>query len=46
MEVCYIIRKGNTFIKDENVLPMYEFDYSRISPGRLEMNLNLLRLFD
>ena len=46
MEVCYIIRKGNTFVKDENVLPMYEFDYSRINPGRLEMNLNLLRLFD
>ena len=46
IEVCYIIRKGNTFIKDENVLPMYEFDYSRIRPGMLEMNLNLLRLFD
>lgn len=46
MEVSYIIRQDNLFTKDDTVYPMYEFDYSRIVPGKLDMNLNLLRLFD
>ena len=46
MEVCYVIRKGNSFKKHETVYPMYEFDYSVIQPGRLEMNLNILKLFE
>lgn len=46
MEVCYVIREGNSFKKDEVVYPIYEFDYSRIVPGKLEMNLNILKLFE
>ena len=46
MEVCYVIRKGNSFKKDEAVYPMYEFDYSVIEPGKLDMNLNILKLFE
>ena len=46
MEVCYIIREGNLFTKDETVFPEYEFDYSPIENNKLIMNLNLLRLFD
>ena len=46
MEVSYIIREGNSFKKDETIYPIYEFDYSKIIPGQLDMNLNLLKLFD
>ena len=46
LEVCYIIRKDNKFIKDETIYPIYEFDYSIPKEGALEMNLNLLKLFD
>ena len=46
MEVSYIIKKGNIFKKDETVLPIYDFDYSIPRPGRLEMNLNILNLFN
>ena len=46
MEVSYIIRKGNLFKKDETIYPMYEFDYIKPKDGKLEMNLNLLKLFD
>ena len=46
LEVCYIIRKGNQFLKDDTIYPMYEFDYSIPQQGRLETNLNILKLFD
>ena len=46
MEVSYIIKKGNLFKKDETVYPIYEFDYSKPVIGKLEMNLNLLKLFN
>lgn len=46
LEVSYIIRQGNVFKKDDTIYPLYEFYYSKIVPGRLEMNLNLLKLFD
>lgn len=46
IEVCYIIRKGNIFKKDETIYPIYEFDYSVPKEGRLEMNLNILKLFE
>ena len=46
IEVSYIIREDNIFKKDETIYPMYEFDYSQIVPGKLDMNLNLLKLFD
>lgn len=46
MEVSYIIKKGNIFTKDESIYPMYEFDYIKPKEGKLEMNLNLLKLFD
>ena len=45
MEVSYIIKKGHIFKKDETVWPIYEFDYSKVETGKLEMNLNVLKLF-
>ena len=46
MEVSYIIKKGNIFKKDETILPIYDFDYSIPKSGKLEMNLNILNLFN
>ena len=46
IEVSYIIKKGNIFRKDEAIYPLYEFDYSVPQKGKLEMNLNILKLFD
>ena len=46
IEVCYIIKEGNTFIKDEDIYPIYEFDYSVPQRGRSEMNLNVLKVFE
>ena len=46
IEVSYIIKKDNLFRKDEAIYPMYEFDYSVPKIGKLEMNLNILKLFE
>ena len=46
MEVSYIIKENNIFKKDETIYPMYEFDYSKPQLRKLEMNLNLLKVFD
>ena len=46
MEVSYVIKKDNIFKKDEAIYPIYEFDYSKPKKGKLEMNLNLLKVFD
>ena len=46
LEVSYIIKKDNQFIKDETIYPIYEFDYSKPVIGKLETNLNILKLFD
>ena len=46
MEVSYIIKKDNFFKKDEAIYPIYEFDYSKPVLGKLEMNLNLLKIFE
>jgi len=46
IEVCYIIKEGNKFKKDENIYPIYEFDYSVAQRGRAEMNLNVLKVFE
>ena len=46
LEVSYIIKKDNKFIKDDAIYPIYEFDYSKPKLGKLETNLNILKLFD
>ena len=46
MEVSYIIRQNNKFEKDKTIYPIYEFDYSIPVSGKLETNLNILKLFD
>jgi len=46
IEVSYIIKKDNIFRKDEAIYPLYEFDYSVPQKGKLEMNLNVLKLFE
>ena len=43
MEVSYIIKKDNIFLKDESIYPIYEFDY--IKPKVGDMNLNVLKFF-
>jgi len=46
IEVSYIIKKDNKFKRDETIYPIYEFDYSVPKKGKLEMNLNILKLFE
>ena len=46
IEVSYIIKKDNIFRKDEAIYPIYEFDYSVPQKGKLEMNLNILKLLE
>lgn len=46
LEVSYIIRKDNIFLKDEAIYPIYEFDFKKPVLGKLEMNLNILKLFE
>ena len=46
MEVSYIIRKGNKFIKDDTIYPIYDkFEYIKPNLNKLEVNLNILQLF-
>ena len=46
LEVSYIIKKDNEFKNDETIYPIYEFDPSKPETGKLEMNLNVLKLFN
>ena len=47
LEVSYIIRENNKFIYDDTIYPIEEFEYiPKTLDGKLEMNLNLLKLFD
>ena len=46
LEVSYIIRKGNKFIKDDTIYPIYDkFEYIQPQLNKLEVNLNILHLF-
>ena len=46
LEVSYIIKKDNTFSKDESIYPIYEFDFfPPKNNGKSEINLNILKLF-
>lgn len=45
IEVSYILKKNNTFKKDEEIYPIYDLDYLEPKAGKLEMNLNILKLF-
>ena len=47
MEVSYIIRQNNIFTYDDTIYPIDEFEYIKQKiNGKLEMNLNILKLFD
>ena len=47
IEISYVIREGNKFDKDDSIYPIYEFDFSEPkNKGQLEINLNILKLFD
>ena len=47
MEVSYIIRQNNIFTYDDTIYPIDEFEYIKQNMnGKLEMNLNILKLFD
>ena len=45
LEVSYIIKEGNKFIKDESIYPNFEFDYLKSKSDESEINLNLFKLF-
>ena len=45
LEVSYIIKEGNTFINDESIYPIFEFDYLNSKHNESEINLNLFKLF-
>jgi hypothetical protein len=48
IEISYIIKKNNTFIKDDSIYPISEFDYSAPNSNTKdsEMEVNILTLFD
>ena len=47
LELSYVIRKGNQFLKDDTIYPDFDFDFDGpIQFGKSEMNLNILKLFD
>ena len=46
LEVSYVIKEGNKFIKDESIYPIFEFDFLKSKENASEINLNLLKLFD
>ena len=46
LEVSYIIRKGNIFIKDNSIYPIHEFEFYKPILNKLETNLNILKLFE
>ena len=48
IEISYIIKKGNTFIKDDSIYPISELDYSagNTNTKDSEMEVNILTLFD
>ena len=47
LEVSYVIKENNEFIKDDEIYPIYEFDFPEAqNNGQLEFNLNILKLFE
>ena len=46
LEVSYIIREGNKFVKDDTIYPTYEFEHTAPQLGKFDINLNVLKLFD
>ena len=46
IEVSYVIKKNNTFKKDEAIYPIFKFVFSKPNLGKFEMNLNLSKVFE
>lgn len=47
LEVSYVNRKNNTFLKDDSIYPLFEFDENDPNlDGKTEMEVNILTLFD
>ena len=47
LEVSYINRKNNTFLKDDSIYPLFEFDYEGPNlENNNEMEVNILTLFN
>jgi hypothetical protein len=46
LELSYIIREGNHFVKDDSIYPIFDFDFTGPQENNIEINLNLLKLFD
>ena len=46
LEVSYVIRKDNYFIKDDSVYPSFEFDHETPNLKKNEFDVNIFTLFD
>ena len=46
LELSYIIREGHQFVKDDSIYPIYDFDFIGPKENGIEINLNILKLFD
>ena len=46
-EISYVIRENNSFEEDDSIYPIYEYDFQgpNYYHNRLEMNLNILKVF-
>jgi len=46
LEVSYIIKENNQFVKDDSIYPIREFNFNNCNYTSLDLNLNLLKLYD
>jgi hypothetical protein len=47
LEVSYVTRKNNKFLKDDSIYPLFEFDFTGPNlDEKAEMEVNILTLFD
>lgn len=46
LEISYVIRKDNYFIKDDSVYPIFEFDHETPNLQNNEFDVNIFTLFD
>lgn len=45
-EVSYVNKKNNSFVEDDSIYPIFEFDYYNKREQLSEMNLNILKLYN
>ena len=45
IELTYILKKGNKFIRDNTIYPLKEFNYTNREGNELDFDLNIFKLF-